>query len=148
MEREQKIETLLAAHPYLVHARFASAKTRTQLVQGQDRLDLWLELSGKASIVEIKRGNLTIAAIEQLERYLKNWAQPLPLAANHFLVGKPPQNELAFAAALKASTYGIQPVLLGHDIPLELAFDSRAGRYVAFDSNRIDLAAGVIRLLV
>lgn len=148
LTRERRIETLLAAHPYLIHRRFAPARTRTQLVQGKGRLDLWLELSGKASIVEIKRGNLTIGTVEQLERYLKNWAQPIPLARDHFLVGKAPRKGPAFAAAIKASPFRIHPVLLGPDIPLELAFDAKAGRYVPFDSNRLELAAGVIRLMV
>ncbi|MBE7158018.1 MAG: DUF91 domain-containing protein [Rhodospirillales bacterium] len=72
--REQAIEDLLFAYPYLLEPVFERLQRQVWL-NPASRLDLLFESAQELVVIEIKRGPCGTAEVRQLERYLHSLAQ-------------------------------------------------------------------------
>lgn len=129
---ERRIQDLLAAHPYLIAPRLKGLKPEKEASLDKRRADLLFETRRGLCIVEIKRGPLTLADVEQLTNYCATWESEKRLANEHFLVGKVPRNPAKFQSALDDCGFTIRALFLGRDIPTKLVFDKDRDEYVAF----------------
>lgn len=129
---ERRIQGLLAAHPYLITPRLKGLTPEKEASLGNCRADLLFETSRGLCIVEIKRGPLTLADVEQLTNYCATWRTIKRLANEHFLVGKVPRNPATFQSALDDSGFKIRSLFLGRHIPTKLVLDKDRDELVAF----------------
>lgn len=83
---ESRIEDRLAQHPYLISPELKSP-TRQLYVSKNSRLDLLFETKKDTVIVEIKRGKITVSAINQIIRY-KQEIKIKDTAFRGYLVGR------------------------------------------------------------
>ncbi|HEY8967073.1 MAG TPA: endonuclease NucS domain-containing protein [Candidatus Methylacidiphilales bacterium] len=71
---ERAIEDVLFAYPYLVDPALSRPK-RQEVLSRRSRSDLAFYDGKKATVVEIKQDEAGVAAVRQLERYLKEQAR-------------------------------------------------------------------------
>jgi len=129
---ERRIQDMLAAHPYLITRRLKGLKPEKEAPLHKRRADLLFETRRGLCIVEIKRGPLIPADVEQLTDYCTTWGTTTRLANEHFLVGKTPRNPPKFQSVLNDCGFKIRALFLGRDIPTKLVLDKDRDEYVAF----------------
>ncbi|MBL8018511.1 MAG: DUF91 domain-containing protein [Leptospirales bacterium] len=126
---EKDIHKFLAAHPYLIDARFKGARTETEISAKGGRLDILIQKGRKHTIVELKKVALDESAIVQLEDYVAMFADKFKLTSYHYLVGKSPKDIVRFKKRVALASFKIHIRLLGLQIPLSFAFDEQTRCY-------------------
>lgn len=132
---ERRIQDLLAAHPYLIAPRLKGLKPEKELRSENRRADLLFKTRRGLCIVEIKRGPLIPADVEQITNYCATWGKNKQLANEHFLVGKVPRNPAKFQSALDDCGFKIRALFLGRHIPTKLVLDKDRDELVAFHAE-------------
>jgi len=133
--RELDVEELLTYHPYLISEKFAKFKPLRQLTKRNYRLDMAFQTKQGLSIVELKKERLKPEHVSQLLNYCRAWETPSnPLASEHFLIGKAPQDPESLQNALRRTKRSIRVLILGKDIPRTLMLIG--DRYHAYDETR------------
>jgi len=132
MSSEQRLEDLLASHPYLIDPELEGIRPLRQERRGERRLDLAFPLPDGLCLVELKVVPLQPAHLDQLIGYCEEWARERPLADHHYLVGRPSAALPALEARAARSSYVIRLLSLGEHIPTHLAWDATRRRYVPY----------------
>ena len=133
--QEIDVEELLAHHPYLIARKLAGTIPRRQISKGACRLDLAFETKAGLSIAELKKVELHPKHISQLLKYCRVWSvsRTVPLANEHYLIGKKPANTGALEKALARSRRKIHLRYFGEHIPRTLMMIGR--EYQAYDES-------------
>ena len=119
--REVQVEDLLFAHPELIAPGLPLARRQVWL-SPQCRADLLFESEHSVLLVEIKRGIVTLAAVNQVKRYRRH----LKLKGKQFsafLVGSGISPDAA--AALKPQRGVVRFLQFGTDIPKHISLCRR-----------------------
>jgi RecB family endonuclease NucS len=115
--QEKAIEDLLFAYPSLIAPDLRFPR-RQEVLSSISRTDLAFYFPKRVVVVEIKRGTAGVAALRQLERYLKEYAVK-GLKAHGILVAH--GFNAACIQAAKDSDWKPRLRQLGRDIPTEVA---------------------------
>jgi len=130
MSSEQRLEDLLASHPYLIDPELEGIRPLRQERRGKQRLDLAFPLADGLCLVELKVVPLQPTHLDQLIGYCKEWARERRLADHHYLIGRPSAALPTLEAQAAQSSYRIRLLYLGEHIPVQLAWDATRRRYV------------------
>lgn len=140
LDREKKIQDLLAEHPYLIDARFHGCRGSVEdSVSGKKRTDIRIVKRKRLTVVEVKRTCLKAEDLWQLSGYcdalaLQKDGEP-PLASVHYLVGKAPSSKKKQAElekALKEVPYNVTLLYLIRDIATDYIYDYEELCYVPY----------------
>lgn len=133
--KEQDLEDFLATNPYLIDPSFAGLRPVQQLASQANRLDLMFCKKSGNVILELKRDEIHLPALQQLDRYVRQWSGKCKLARTHYLVGREPSDLDSLRQFAGELDFRVRFRFLGLHIPLRLIYDQRERLYLPYSEE-------------